>query len=191
MNKIPLLLFIPLLINGCTTMGVGTAEVTGIALFHDRRNAQSILTDEKIENDAMITLNLDSDIRSNSHFNVTSYNGIVLITGETPIQALLSHISETIQALNDVRLIQNQMLLAYPSSFSTRANDSLITAKIKIAFTSDPRLPGFDTTRIKVVTENSRVFLMGLVYPKEGDIAAEIARQQPEVQEVIKVFEYI
>lgn len=191
MNKSALLLFIPLLISGCTTLGVGTAELTGISLFHDRRNAQSILIDEKIENDALITLNLDADVWDSCHVNATAYNGIVLLTGEAPTQNLTSQISAAVQALDDVRLVQNQMLLAYPSSFSTRTNDSMITAKVKIALTADSRLPGFDTSRIKVVTENSRVFLMGMVYPKEGDIAAEVAQKQPGVLEVIKVFEYL
>jgi osmotically-inducible protein OsmY len=191
MNKAIFLFFMSLLMNGCTTIGVGTAEITGVSLFHDRRSASSLLTDEKIENDAQITLNLDSDIRANSHINVTAYNGKVLLTGETTTQALISHINSTVQALSDVRLVQNQMLIGETSSFSTRANDSFITASVKTAFTSDPRLPGFDTTRIKVVTENGRVFLMGMVYPKEGDIAAEIAQQQDGVREVIKVFEYL
>jgi osmotically-inducible protein OsmY len=191
MNKAIFLLFMSLLINGCTTIGVGTAEITGVSLFHDRRSAESILLDEKIENDAMFSLNFNSTIRENSHVNVTAYNGKVLLTGETTTQDLISHINSTVQALNDVRLVQNQMLIDYPSSFATRTNDSFITASVKSALTSDSRMPGFDTTRIKVVTENGRVFLMGMVYPKEGDIAAEIAQRQDGVREVIKVFEYL
>jgi osmotically-inducible protein OsmY len=191
MNKTVLLLFISFFISGCTTLGVGTAELTGIALFHDRRTAETIITDEKIENDAMLTLNLNSDIRPHSHFNVTAYNGIALITGETVMQAVADHITETVQRLNDVRLVQNEMLLTAPSAYSSRLNDSMITTKVKTSLSEDPRLPGFDTTRIKVVTEKGRVFLMGMVYPQEGDIAAEIARRQPGVQEVVKVFEYL
>lgn len=190
-NKTLLLLFATLFMNGCTTIGVNTAEITGIALFNDRRSAEALLLDEKIEHDALLTLNLDSDIRENSHFNATSYNGIVLVTGETSTQALLAHITATVQKLSDVRFVQNKMLLGPTSSFSERFDDSLITAKVKTAFTSDYRLAGFDTARIKVVTEKGRVFLMGLVHPAEGNFAAEIARQQPGVVEVIKVFEYM
>ncbi len=186
-----LLLLMTPFINGCTTVGVGVAELTGVSLFNDRRGTQPILLDEKIENDAFITLNSDSDIRGNSHFNVTSYNGIVLVTGETLFQALLPHITETVRALTDVRFVQNHMMIAEYSSIASRANDALITAQVKAAFTYDSRLPGFDSTRIKVVTENGRVFLMGLVYPKEGDVAVEITQKQEGVREVIKVFEYL
>lgn len=191
MNKSLFLLLIPLLLDGCTTIGVGAAELTGVSLIHDRRSMATIGVDEKIEDDAEITLNLNSAIRESSHFNVTSYNRIVLITGETPTQELLSQITATVQALNDVRMVKNHMLVAYPSTFGSRTDDSVITTKVKTAFTADYRLPGFDATRIKVVTENGRVFLMGLVYQKEGEIAADIARQQPGVKEVIKVFEYM
>lgn len=190
MNKSVFLLLIPLLLDGCATIGVGAAELTGVSLIHDRRTMQSIALDEKIEGEAGITLNLNSAIEENSHFNVTSYNRIVLITGETPTQELLAQITTAVQALSDVRMVKNHMLVAYPSTFSSRTNDSVITTKVKTAFTVDDRLPGFDATRIKVVTENGRVFLMGLVYPKEGEAAADIARQQPGVREVIKVFEY-
>jgi osmotically-inducible protein OsmY len=192
MNKLILfLLLITPLINGCTTIGVGAAELTGVSLFNDRRGTKPILIDEKIENDAFITLNLDSDIRANSHFNVTAFNGIVLLTGETLFQALLPHITETVKALSDVRLVQNHMMIADYTSLASRANDALITAKVKTAFTYDSRLSGLDSSRIKVVTENGRVFLMGLVYPREGDIAADITQQQEGVREVIKVFEYL
>jgi osmotically-inducible protein OsmY len=191
MNKSVLLLLIPFFLPGCTTIGVGAAELTGVSLIHDRRSTQTIAIDEKIENDAEITLNLNSSVRESSHFNVTSYNRIVLVTGETPTQELLSHITASVEALNDVRMVKNMMLVAYPSDFSSRANDTLITIKVKTAFTADYRMSGFDATRIKVVTENGRVFLMGMVYPKEGEAAADIARQQPGVLEVIKIFEYI
>jgi osmotically-inducible protein OsmY len=192
MNKSLLLLSVmSLLMSGCTFLGVGTAEMTGIALFHDRRDAQSILIDEKIEESAMMTLNLNSDIWNNCHINVTAYNGIVLLTGESSIESLLPQITTTVQGLHDVRYVHNHIVFTYPTSLSTRTNDSVITTRVKTAFATDFRMPGFDTNRIKVVTENGRVFLMGLVHPKEGDIAVEIARQQTGVQAVVKVFEYI
>lgn len=190
MNKALFLLLIPLFLDGCTTIGVGAAELTGVSLINDRRTTQAMAIDEKIEDQAAISLNLNSAIEENCHFNVTSFNQIVLITGEAPTQELLSQITEVVRSLSDVRMVQNHMLVAYPSSFSSRANDFMITTSVKTAFTADNRLPGFDATRIKVVTENGRVFLMGLVYPNEGNAAGEIARRQSGVREVIKVFEY-
>ena len=191
MNKFLLLFTISLISTGCTTIGVGTAELSGIAVLNDRRNAQTMFVDEKIEDEAHISLNLNSAIEGSSHFNVTSYNRIALITGETPTQDLSTQIATIVQNIQEVRTVKNHLQLASPTSFIERTNDMLITSRVKTAFTTDGRLPGFDSTRIKVITENGRVFLMGLVYPREGEVAADVARQQLGVREIIKVFEYL
>jgi osmotically-inducible protein OsmY len=191
MNKFFVILTLPLLLNGCTFLGVGTAELTGIALFHDRRDAQTIILDEKIENDAFLNLNANGDIWDNAHINVTAFNGIVLLTGECRTGALMPTINTIVQNLHNVRAVHNHILLTEPAPISSRNYDSLITTRVKTAFASDRRMPGFDTNRIKVVSENGRVFLMGLVHQKEAEIATEIARRQSGVQAVIKVFEYL
>lgn len=187
---IPLIL-VALLLNGCGVPAIGTAEVTGISLFHDRRSLETIAIDERIETEASIELNSDYDIRKHTHFNVTSFNGVLLVTGEAPGQVLRNRVSGLLQRVADVRLVQNQMVLAYPSSFVNRSYDTLITAKVKAKFSTSADMPGFDTTRIKIVTESGRVFLMGIVYKDEGNIAAENARRVDGVRQVVKVFQYM
>ena len=49
----------------------------------------------------------------------------------------------------------------------------------------------FDPTRVKVVTEDSTVYLMGLLRRKEADAVVERARRVGGVQRVVKIFEYI
>ena len=186
-----LFIIITLLINGCSTLAIGTSEVTGIALFHDRRSIQKITQDEQIEASINIELLLDDAIRNLTHFNVTSFNGIVLITGEAPGKRVRNRVTAIARKIAGIRLLQNHMILAYPSSLANRSNDSLITSKIKFKFSNSPNMPGFDTTRIKVVTENGQVFLMGLVHKKEAYIATENARRVLGVNRVIKVFEYL
>lgn len=201
MNK-ALLVLLPLLLNGCSTqgltlggvgtiLGVGHAEITGLSLFHDRRDTETMIIDEKIETEATLALNLNETIRQHVHFNVTAFNGRLLVTGEVPIQTLMPEINSTLQHVDDIRAVLNYTLLTPVASLSSRTYDSLITTKVKMAMASNPKLPGLDTTRIKVVTENGRVFLMGLVYEKEGDIAVEAARTQQGVRQVIKIFEYL
>ncbi len=180
-----------LLVNGCSTLAIGTSEVTGISLFHDRRSLQKMTKDEQIEIAVNVELLLDDVIRELTHFNVTSFNGIVLITGEAPGNKVRQRVTAIARKIAGVRLLQNHMVLAYPSSLANRSNDSLITSKVKFKFSNSRNMPGFDTTRIKVVTENGQVFLMGLVYKKEAYIATENARRVSGVQRVIKVFEYL
>lgn len=191
MKKRIFCLVIPMLMTACTPIGVGTAELTGVSLFHDRRELKPLVFDEKIESQVSIALNLDPELRKYVHFNVTSYNGIVLLTGEAPAPELSQRAMAIAQAVADVKLVQNNLQILDVSSYSSRANDSVITSRVKYAISADPNMAGFDATRIKVVTENSRVFLMGVVYEREGNIAAEAARRQSGVTEIIKVFEYL
>ena len=44
--------------------------------------------------------------------------------------------------------------------------------------------------RIKVITEDGIVYLMGLVKPREEEIAVDIARYTKGVKKVVKLFEY-
>ncbi|NOQ34521.1 MAG: BON domain-containing protein [Methylococcaceae bacterium] len=187
---IPLIL-VALLLNGCGIPAIGTAEITGVSLFHDRRSLKTIAIDERIETSASIDLNSDADIRKYTHFNVTSFNGVLLVTGEAPHQVLRNRISAILQRVSDVRLVHNQMVLARPAPFTNRTYDTFITSKVKAKFSTSSDMPGFDTTRIKVVTESGRVFLMGLVYKKEAHIAAENARRVNGVRQVVKVFQYM
>jgi osmotically-inducible protein OsmY len=73
----------------------------------------------------------------------------------------------------------------------TRTSDSLVTAKVKTELLGITDIEGFNGTRVKVVTENGTVYLMGLLTRKEADAVTEKARQVGGVQRVVKLFEYI
>jgi len=183
--------FVSCLLTGCMTIATGGAEITGLSLLHDRRTSSAIFTDEGIEISASIELNSDENIRSQCHFNVTSYNGTVLITGEAPTEQLRNKIISIVRVIPDVKLIHNELKITQPSSFSTRSNDTFITTKVKSSLSNVSNLPGFDATRVKVITENGTVYLLGLVHKNEGYIATEIARREEGVKQVVKIFEYI
>jgi len=188
-----LLVLLPLLFgsNACTTVATGAAEASGLSLLHDRRTSEALMRDEKIEIDAGIELNADDDIRDKTHINVTAYNGIVLVTGEAPTAALRDKIIDIIRTIPGVKIVHNEIALAEPSPLSSRAHDTLLTTKVKSAISEIRTIPGFDATRIKVVTENGVVYLMGLVHRNEGYVAGEMARRVNGVKQVVKIFEYI
>jgi osmotically-inducible protein OsmY len=181
----------PLLLSGCSTVATGTAEATGLSLWHDRRTSKALAIDESIELKAAIELNSQEDTRTQCHFNVTAYNGIVLVSGEAPTQRLKEKIITMVRSISGVKLVHSQLIIAPPSSFSTRSIDTLTTAKIKSALSGVKNIPGFDATRIKVVTESGVVFLMGLVHRNEGYVTTELARREERVKKVVQIFEYI
>ncbi len=185
------LFFIPYFLSGCSTIATGGAEITGLSLLHERRTSEAIMTDEGIEINASIELNSHDDTRSESHINVTAYNGTVLITGETPTEQLRKKVISIVRKISGVKLVHNELIIAQPSSFTTRSEDTLITTRVKSSLSKVKNLPGFDATRVKVITENGSVFLLGLVHQNEGQTATEIARRVSGVKKVVKVFEYI
>ena len=87
-----------------------------------------------------------------------------------------------------MRKVHNELTVAGKTSYLSRTNDSWLTTKVKSAMAA---AESADSTRIKVVTENGVVYLMGLVTREEADAAADIARHIQGVQKIVKVFEYM
>lgn len=182
-------LSLPLLVlQGCAPVVVvgGAAGVASVA--HDRRTAGAILDDQSIELKAGAALVSDTGLKNQAHINVTSMNGIVLLTGEAATPEARDEVLRKVREINGVRRTVNEMRIAEPSPMGSRARDSLITSAVKSRFlvTKD-----FDSTRITIVTEAGVVYLMGLVTHDEGDLAANLAATIDGVERVVKVYEYI
>lgn len=185
--KFILLLIIPIIIlQGCAA-AVVTGVAAGTALVHDRRTSGSVIDDEGIELKAATAIYDNKEIHDQSHINVTSYNGIVLISGETLTEDLKQQITELIKAIPKVTRVHNELMIAAPSSLPSRSSDSWITSKIKTKLTTDKNIDPF---YIKVVTEHGVVYLMGIVSHAEADAAVAIVTKADGVQRVVKIFEY-
>jgi osmotically-inducible protein OsmY len=83
-----LLLLNSLLISACSTVAKNGEELTEESLSHERRTREVISLDKDIETEAYSELNSDDEVLNQSHFTITAYNGAVLVTGETPSEAL-------------------------------------------------------------------------------------------------------
>lgn len=172
-------------ITACVPVVVGGAAAGG-AIAADRRTSGVFVEDQNIEVKA--SHRIDDVVTDLSHVNVTSYKGNVLVTGEVPDEITKAKVGDTVKAVESVRNVTNELAIGPESSLSSRTNDSYITSKVKAQFVSENRFPA---NYVKVVTENSVVYLMGYVTQAEGDAAAEIARNTTGVDKVVKVFEYL
>ena len=179
------------LISGCTAVAVGSAATTGVAIAHDRRTTGTVVDDQTVELKALRTLYADDSIRINTHINATSYNGVLLLTGEAPTEALRSHVINQIRRIPNIRKIHNEILLAAPSAVVSRSSDAYVTSKAKITLLTLNHIQGFDPTRVKVVTENGVVYLLGLLKQHEVNPVVETIRRVGGVQRVIKLIEII
>ena len=185
-----LISLLPLLLTGCAAavIGAGAAVGTTVTVAHDRRTTGTFIEDQAIELKAVKSYFSDKEINDSSHINVTSYNTVVLITGETPSEDLRQRIVNIVRNNQKVTHIYDELTIAAPSSWTSRGSDTLITAKVKTRLLT---LDNFDGTRVKVVTEKGIVYLMGLLTRVESDIATGEAQQSGGVQKVVKLFQYI
>lgn len=176
-----------LTLQGCAT-AVVTGAATGAAVAYDRRTTGSVIDDQGIEFKAAKAVFDDKEIYDQSHINFTSYNGVVLITGETPNESLKAKVTDLVRQLPKVKRVHNELAIAAPSALPSRSSDTWITSKIKAKLTTDEQADPF---LVKVVTERGTVYLMGMVTHAEADRAVDIAKNSGGVQRVIKIFEYI
>jgi len=174
------------LLSGCVPLVVAGA-VAGTALVAtDRRSVGAQADDESIE--LKIGNNIGSGYGDRVHVSVTSYNGIVLLTGEVPEQGLVATIGDIARTTAKVRRVHNEIVVAAVSPVGSRSKDSYITSKVKARFVEANK---FSATHIKVVTDRQVVYLMGLVKPDEAEAAAQIASTTTDVVRVVKLFETI
>jgi len=174
------------LLGGCAAAVVGTTA-TGVAVAHDSRTTGSVIEDQAIELKFARRMFSNESLKEQTHINVTSYNQIVLVTGEAPTEALRDEVIELVRNIEKVRHVYDEISIAAPSSLMSRSADSLVTARVKTRLLT---LKDFDGTRVKVVTDKGVVYLMGLLDRAEAQRVAEAARRVGGVQKVVKLFEY-
>jgi osmotically-inducible protein OsmY len=167
---------------GAAAVGIGT----GALMLLDRRNSETFVSDEGMEIRA--ANRITEKYGDKVHVNVTSYNRMVLLTGEVPSAEIKADAEKIASGVPNVKSISNELAIAGPSSFGGRSNDSYITSKVKARFVDADK---FAANHVKVVTEAGVVFLLGLVTQAEANAAVEITRTTAGVLKVVRVFEII
>ncbi|MGZ0020015.1 BON domain-containing protein [Nitrosomonas sp. wSCUT-2] len=183
-NGLLLLLCLPLL-SGCPMYSLNTAPGSGSYIAEDRRTSGIIIEDEGIE--LKSARRIHQQFGDSVHVNVTSYNRVVLLTGEASSEELKQNIERVVMGVDNVRRIHNEIAVASMTSLASRSNDVLLTSKVKARFLAERK---FHVGHVKIVTENSVVYLMGIVKRQEADHAAKIASTTSGVRKVVKEFEY-
>jgi osmotically-inducible protein OsmY len=170
----------------CAPLVVGGVAVGGTMMATDRRTAGNQVEDQAIELNA--PAKITAAIGDKANVNVTSYNRVVLLTGEVPTDAARSGAEQAVVRMEGVRSVVNELAVMGNSSFTARSNDSFITGVVKAALLDAKDM---QSNAIKVVTERGVVYLMGRVTEREATRAADIARGQSGVQKVVRVFEIV
>jgi osmotically-inducible protein OsmY len=171
--------------GGCVpaaVVAIGAAGVTLVA--NDPRTTSAQLDDETIEQ--KLTSASGSRWGDSVHLNATSYNGVVLLTGEAPTQGVRAEIVRLAQGTERVKSVYDEMVVAPVSDLAARSDDTLVTSNVKARMV---RSETVSSLYVKVVTERRVVYLMGIVTPAQGDAVAQVAATTAGAARVVKLFE--
>ena len=153
-----------LLLQGCVAAAVvGTAAV-GTKAATDPRTVGTQVDDSTLELRVNSALSKDEQIKKQAR-----------------AKQIAMGVEGTTEVFNEVR--QGQ-----PIGLGTASSDTWITTKVRSQLLSTDQVK---SSNVKVTTENSEVFLMGLVTEREGRAAADIASRVSGVSRVTTAFTYI
>ena len=175
------------LLAGCVPMVVGTAVVGGAIVATDRRAGGSQVDDELIQMKAGGRLDEafpDGRVR----VNTTSYDRLVLLTGQVPSDADKATVEQVVAKIDNVKGVVNELSVGPATTLGERSKDAFVTTKVKASIVDSQDL---FANSIKIVTHRGVVYLMGRVTEREANHAAELARGVSGVAKVVKVFEII
>ncbi|WP_447474712.1 BON domain-containing protein [Vibrio harveyi] len=179
------ILFAALSMSGCAGLFIAGAATTA-NIVTDTRTTKEIWQDNNIEFEVAAIGN-KAPFKGKARVVASSYNGTVVLMGQAPTRELINEFERRARAVSGVKNIHNQIKQKEPLSVTQISNDSWITTKVKSALLTDSELNGI---KVKVITEDSDVFLFGYVTPQQSDRATEIARNISGVKQVIKGFQY-
>lgn len=174
------------LLSACAPLLIGGAAVGGALMYTDRRTSGAQVEDEAIE--AKSYNRIREALGDRGHVNVTSYNRVVLLTGELPTEADRDAVARAVSGVENLRSVVNETAVMPNSSLGSRSSDLLVTSKVKATLFDAKDVQGH---AFKVVTERGVVYLMGIVTEREIHRATELARSISGVEKVVRVTEVV
>lgn len=174
-------------LQGCITTAVVTSAAVATKVATDPRSTGTQVDDEILEEKVAYNINKDEQIKQEARINVVAYNGKVLLIGQAPSIDVVENAKNLAAGAEGVTEIYNEIRQGEKIGFGQITQDSWITTQVKSKLLVNGEVKA---TEVKVVTENSEVFLMGKVSQTQADAAAEAARNVSGVTKVVKVFSY-
>ena len=177
------------LLGACAPLVVGGAMVGGALVVTDRRTSGTQLEDQTIEFKAGARMR--EVVGERGRVSATSYNRLVLLTGEVATEADKAAAEQAAARVENVRATVNELVVlegGFASSLANRSNDAILSGKVKASLVDAKDL---QANAFKVVTERGTVYLMGRVTEREASRATDVARSINGVRKVVRVFEVV
>ncbi len=182
-----LLTGVMLLLSGCAST---------VAIFHKGSIKQepgtvslgTTIDDNTLETIAEVNISKASPSLHDSHISVVVYNKNLLLLGQVSSEQDKAMAENVVRELKGIKNIYNELEIAPNTSTLVRTSDALLTSKVKAKMVATS---GFPSRKIKIVTEDSIVYLMGMISKSTGKEAISIAKDTSGVQKIVILFEYL
>jgi len=152
------------------------------------RTPGGLIDDEVIEGMASRRIDEADERLADSHIDVDSYDGIVLLTGQVANQELSDLAVRSVTNIKKVRRVHNELKIGGATSLVARTNDAWLETKVRSRLMTSQEVTA---SRINVVVEDGVVYLIGIVPRGQADAAVDVSRSVFGVQKVVKVFDYL
>jgi osmotically-inducible protein OsmY len=172
------------LLSGCLT----TVVTTGAQAAYEHRSLQNTAHDHYQIVQVERAIHWKTDAYQNSRVSVSSFNNVILLTGQVPTRELREQLVPIAKSVPGVDEVHNLTVVSNRISTLNQLSDTWITAKVKARIIAANEI---DPEKIKVITENGTVILIGALFPDQAEIAVDIARETSGVKSVVKVFTYL
>ncbi len=174
-------------LQGCAG-GLIVIAGTAVAVSSDERSLSQQLDDSSMSVAALDKINELNISNENIRINLVSNSGYLLVVGQVTDQQTKDTIEQKLNTLKQAKGIYNQLRISKPIGFSQQSKDSWITTKVKSQLTGHDDI---NPLKIKVITENAEVFLIGRVSEEMAKDATNITRKVEGVKQVNRVFQLI
>jgi hypothetical protein len=147
-----------------------------------------VITDNGIVKTAEINL-YKLDPRFNfSRVNVASFHSVVLLTGQVPDAYLKTLAEQNVRAMTDVKAVHNYLTVGEKADYNTIVNDSVITTNVRKNILL---LKAVKDTRVKIVTEQGVVYVMGRLGNAETVAVMDVLQRTPNIVKIVSLIDQV
>ena len=115
-----------------------------------------------------------------------------MIVGQVPSIELKRKATTELKKLKNIsdEKIHNYLQIAPPTTLLARANDTFITTKVKAKLFASGLSPknASSKPKVKVLTEDGIVYLMGLIEKKDSENVTSTVKSVYGVRRIVKLF---
>lgn len=176
------------LLSGCSTFIAANSGTAPVGIESSDRSWGQAILDNSITRTASINLyKLDPRFKL-SRVNITCFHGVVLLTGQVPDANLKRLAEDNVKSMDDVKAVQNYLTVGDEIGYAQIVQDGLTTANVRKNFML---LKGFKDSRVKIVTENNVVYLMGKLPKSDVDWLLDTLQRTPNVAKIVSLIDIL